>query len=172
MKRPGSLYFPGIFVILILPVLTSCQTKGSTGDTETEKAVIKKMAGQLLSGVTGLTKDNAAGLVKTFYSEDAVIFPPNAPPVRGQKAITEMLRNYPPMTDYLQKPEEIIVSGNYAYQWDTWSVTLPLSDKTAFKDKGTIFWIWHKQDDGKWKLLREIWHSDIPVPGISPAPPA
>jgi ketosteroid isomerase-like protein len=164
MKNPVTICFSGIFMILMIPILTSCQMKESAVKVEADKAAIRKVADQALSSVTKVNRDNAAEWVKSYYMEDAIVFPPNAPPVKGHKAIIEMLQNYPPMTDYIQKPEEIIVFGDYAYQWDTWSVTVPLSDNTPFKDTGTIFWIWHKQRDGSWKLLREIWHSDLPVP--------
>jgi len=157
-------------MILIVFNLTSCQTKESSSKIEVEMAAIRKVTNEALSSVVNVNKDNAAEWVMSYYTEDAVVFPPNAPPVKGQKAIIEMLENYPPMTDYVQKPEELIVFGDYAYQWDNWSVTLPLADQTPFKDTGTIFWIWHKQEDGQWKLWREIWHSDLPVPILTDTP--
>lgn len=143
--------------------MNACQTKESASNTEADKAAIRKVADEALSMVTRINKDNASELVKFFYAEDAVVFPPNALPLKGHEAIIGLLQTYPPMTDYIQKPEEIVVLSNFAYQWDTWSVTLPLAGQTSFKDTGTVFWIWHKQDDGAWKLWREIWHSDLPV---------
>lgn len=170
MNNLVKLRIRGIFMILLLLILNACQMKESANKIEADKAAIREVSDQALSTVTKMNKDNAAEWVKSFYTEDAIVFPPNASPVKGQKAIIEMLQSYPPMTDYVQKPEEMIVFGDYAYQWDTWSVTVPLSDQTPFKDTGTIFWIWHKQNDGKWKLLREIWHSDLPVPSVTSAP--
>jgi ketosteroid isomerase-like protein len=145
-------------------IITACQPKRPAGFTDADKAAIRKVADKGLSMVTGVNKDNASALVKFLYTEDAIIFPPNAAPLKGHEAIIKSLQTYPPMTDYIQKPEEIVVFGDFAYQWETWSVTLPLADQTSFKDAGTIFWIWHKQSDGAWKLWREIWHSDLPVP--------
>lgn len=167
MKNPITLYFKGIFMILFCMMLTSCQMKESANKIEADKAAIRKVTDQALSSVTKVNKDNAAEWVKSYYTEDAVVFPPNAAPVNGQKAIIEMLQNYPLMTDYVQKPNELIVSGDYASQWETWSVTVPLADNTPFKDTGTLFWIWHRQNDGTWKIMREIWHSDLPVPNVS-----
>ena len=164
MKTPVTIYLGGISMIFMIMILTACQMKESASKIEADKAAIRKVTDQALLLVTKVNKDNAAEWVKSFYTDDGVVFPPNAPPVKGQKAIIEMLQNYPPMTDYIQKPEELIVFGDYAYQWDTWSVTVPLADQTTFKDAGTIFWIWQKQIDGSWKLWREIWHSDLPIP--------
>jgi ketosteroid isomerase-like protein len=170
MKTKISICFRGILIILMILNLTACQTTESASKIEADKAAIRKVAGEALSMVTKVNKDNAAEMVKFLYTEDAVIFPPNALPLKGQKAIIELLQTYPPMTDYVQKPEELVVFGDFAYQWETWSVTLPLADQTPFKDSGTIFWIWHKQSDGAWKLMREIWHSDLPIPIITSTP--
>jgi ketosteroid isomerase-like protein len=158
-----------IFYILIFAVVifASCKPKTEpAGSTAADEAAIRKVVDEALVMVTRLNNDNAEEFVRFWYAEDAVVFPPNAKPVSGFDDLIKFFQAYPPMTDYVQKPEEIVVFGNYAYLWETWSVTLPLTDQNTYKDTGTIFWIWHKQTDGSWKLWREIWHSDIPVPNI------
>ena len=55
-------------------------------------------------------------------------------------------------------PDAVIEEGYY---------TFPGDDGVIY-DKGKFIAIW-KQEDGKWKLFREIWNTDnappVPVPG-------
>ena len=41
-------------------------------------------------------------------------------------------------------------------------------DKNVSVDKGKFIVLW-KQVDGKWKMHRDIWNSDMPVPAAAPA---
>jgi ketosteroid isomerase-like protein len=159
----------GIFIMLIPLVVNSCHPDKTANTTNADETAIRKAAEESLAMITTINKDNASEFTKFLYAEDAIIFPPNALPIKGIESITGFLQTYPPMTDYKQELNEIMVFGDYAYVWETWSVTLPLTKQTSYKDSGTIFWIWHKQIDKSWKLWREIWHSDIPAPS-SPTP--
>lgn len=163
----------GLFIILITLVLNACQSNKPANTTDADETAIRKVAEESLAIFTKINKDKASEFVRFLYAEDAIIFPPNAMPIKGIDSITRFLQTYPPMTDYKQELNEIVVFGDYAYLWETWSVTLPLTEQTSYKDSGTIFWIWHKQIDESWKLWREIWHSDIPVPSMpTPVQPA
>jgi len=154
-------------MVLIVLIIVACQSKTEpASSTAADEAAIRKVVDEALVMFIGINKDNAAEFVRFWYAEDAIIFPPNAKPVSGFDDLIKFFQAYPPMTDYRQKPEEIVVFGNYAYLWETASVTLPLTDQTSYVDTATILWIWQKQTDGSWKLWREIWHSDIPVPDV------
>jgi ketosteroid isomerase-like protein len=161
----------GLFIILVAFLVNACQSNIPADTTEADEAAIRNVVEEGLDMVTRMNKDNASEFVRFFYAEDAIIYPPNAMPIKGIESITRFLQTYPDMTDYRHQPNEMVVFGDYAYLWETWSVTLPLTEQTSYKDTGTIFWIWNKQDDESWKLWREIWHSDIPMPGSSATEP-
>ncbi len=167
MKTSITIFIRGFFIILLALAVSACQPRGSAGFTDADKAAIRKVVDQGLAMFKGLNKDNASAFVKFFYAKDAIIFPPNALPLKGQEAIIGFLQTYPSMSDYNHKPEEIVGFDDFAYLWETWSVTIMLPGHAAYKDTGTIFWIWQKSNDGSWKLWREIWHSDLPVPEIA-----
>jgi ketosteroid isomerase-like protein len=171
MKIQTITVIRGFFLIFVTLLLVTCRPEQSTSSMESDKAAIRKMVDQSLAMFTKLNKENAAEIVRFMYAEDAILFPPNALPIKGFENMIKFFQTYPPTTDYMQKPEEIVVFGDYAYLLETWSVTLPLTEQTSYKDTGTIFWIWHKQNDGSWKLWREIWHSDIPMPNSATAKP-
>jgi ketosteroid isomerase-like protein len=154
----------GPLMILITLLVVACQLNKPTDSTDADKAAIRQVVEESLAMFTTINKDNASEFVRFMYAKDAILFPPNSTPIKGIEPITEFLRTYPPMTDYKHMPEEIVIFGDYAYLCETWSVTLPLTEQSSYKDTGTIIWIWHKQSDGGWKLWREIWHSDLPLP--------
>jgi ketosteroid isomerase-like protein len=171
MKTPNIYFFRGLLIILLSFIVNSCQLNKPENTISSEEKAIRKVVETALEMFTGMNKDNASEIVKFFYAEDAIIFPPNILPIKGIDSITKFLQTYPDMSDYRHKPNEIVVFGDYAYLWETWSVTLPLTALTSYKDSGTIIWIWHKQSDKSWKLWREIWHSDIPLPDSSATEP-
>lgn len=158
-------------MILVTLTMIGCQTKGPAVSTSADEAAIRKVLDENLIKVHALNKDNAESYVKFVYAEDAIIFPPNKTLIKGQLAITEFYQTYPPMTDFDMKTAEIMIFGDLAYTWHNWSVTLPLPDQGTYKDSGTIISIWHKQKDGSWKLWREIWHSDMPLPNSASTKP-
>jgi ketosteroid isomerase-like protein len=164
MKTSITISIRGIFMILVTLTMIACQTKGPVVSTSVDEAAIRKVLDENLTRVHALNKDNAESYVKFLYAEDANLFPPNKTLIKGHQAITEYYQTYPPMTDFNMGTEEIMIFSDLAYLWNTWSVTLPLPNQGTYKDSGTIISIWHKQNDGSWKLWREIWHSDIPVP--------
>lgn len=109
--------------------------------------------------------------VAALYADDAVLNIPGQPPARGTAAIHESLAkdvaagsgggfslNAPPTS-------EIGVSGDLAWEWNTFTVT-DKSGKTV--DAGKYVTV-YKKKDGKWLIIRDIWNSDTPP---APAPAA
>lgn len=156
------IYVP--FIILIALVAIVCKPSGPAMLSDADRAAIKKTTEQGLAMFTAATKDNQA-YVKFFYTEDAIILPPNAPAVEGHAAILDFLQTFPSFSDYRQETQEIEGFGDFAYDRETYSVMMMPPGLPAVKDTGKIIWIWKKQTDGTWKLWREIWSSDLPAPG-------
>lgn len=101
--------------------------------------------------------------VVAFYSEDAVLLPPNSAEVRGREAIRKFFQGLPKFTEFKQQLEEVEGDENFAYPRGTFetSMTPPGSNKPV-KDKGKVLAVWHKQGDGTWTVTRVIWNSDLP----------
>jgi ketosteroid isomerase-like protein len=154
-----------LFIALLAMAATACQRRGSETLSATDKAAIKKTADQALALFAQPTKDWPA-FVKFLYAEDAMVLPPNAPAVTGHEAIIELVRSFPPFSDYRQEPKEIEGLGNLAYDCQSYSMTFTPPGIPAFRDAGKLVWIWKKQADGSWKLWREIYNSDRPAPGL------
>jgi len=55
-------------------------------------------------------------------------------------------------------------SGDLAYGYGTYELTMNDAKGKPMTDHGKILEIWRKQADGKWKCGTDIWNSDLPVP--------
>jgi uncharacterized protein (TIGR02246 family) len=103
--------------------------------------------------------------VVAAYTEDAVLFPPNAPIVKGRAAIQKFFEGFPKVTEFEQSVAEIEGQGDLAYPWGTYQTAmLPSSAKAPLKDEGMVLSVWRKQSDGSWLASRVAWNSDL-APG-------
>jgi uncharacterized protein (TIGR02246 family) len=99
-----------------------------------------------------------------FYSEDAVLLPPNAPEIKGRDAIRKFFEGFPKFTEFKQQVEEIEGDAKLAYPRGTFeSVQVPPGGKNPVKNNGKVLAVWHKQADGSWLVDRVIWNSDLPA---------
>jgi ketosteroid isomerase-like protein len=169
MKTSVNFLIRGLLMILIILAMTECQSKKIVNDTEKDKAAITQWNDNGLTMVRNLTKDNAETFVRFTYSEDAILFPPNAKSIPGREAIIGFYQNYPPMSDFNQEIEEMDVFGDYAYLRLKYTFPINQSGLNSYIDTGIIFCIMKKQNDGNWKIWREIWSSDLTVPNTPTA---
>ena len=165
MKTSVNFLIKGLFMLLITLALTECQPKKTANATEKDKTAITEWNAKVLTMVKILNKDNAETFVKYTYSEDAILFPPNAKSITGREAIIVFYQNYPPMSDFNQEIKEMEVLGDYVYLRLNWSIPVKQTGlNPSYTDMGVIFCILRKQNDGNWKIWREIWNSDISIP--------
>ena len=165
MKTSINFIIKGLLMMLITLALTDCQPNKTATVTEKDKKAITEWNDKVLTMAKNLNKGNAETFVRYTYSEDAILFPPNAKSIKGREAIIVFYQNYPPMTDFNQKIEEMEVLGDYAYLRLNWSMPVTQTGlNPSYIDTGVIFCIMRKQNDGNWKIWREIWNSDISVP--------
>jgi ketosteroid isomerase-like protein len=103
---------------------------------------------------------NDAAWYKERYCKDAAVYSPNVPPVIGIDSIIsffygsgnngEAVIELPPNNIY-GNAELVVEDGTYNFP----------DGKGGSVDKGKFIALW-KQEDGKWKLFREIWNTDLP----------
>lgn len=106
--------------------------------------------------------NNDTAFYNALYCKDAVIMPEQMPSIAGRDSIRHFNYNDGKNKDFkiaitatniYGSPEAVIEEGFY---------TFPGDDGVIY-DKGKFITIW-KQEDGKWKLFREIWSTDNPPP--------
>lgn len=101
----------------------------------------------------------------SHYTEDGMIFPPNAPAVHGRPAIEKFFAAFPKLTSFTQEAVEIEGNGDLAYARGPGTMAmLPPGAKAAVADTAKILTVWRKQSDGSWQVTRGIWNSDLAPP--------
>ena len=103
----------------------------------------------------------------SYYSDDAVVMPPNSESVTTKEAIRSTLK------DLLASPGaavswkatkvEVAKSGDLACVSGIYEETTIDTSGKPVKDRGKYVEVWEKQADGKWKCGADIWNSDLPV---------
>ena len=100
--------------------------------------------------------------ILSAYTDDALLFPPNAPMVRGRAAIQKFFEGFPRITQFKQSVVEVEGQGDLAYPWGTFETAmLPPGAKGPVQDKGKVLAVWRKQGDGTWLASRVSWNSDL-----------
>src|SRR5262245_19388530 len=103
----------------------------------------------------------------SFYSDDAVVLPGNAPIARDKKAIREIWAGMlAPGTAVSWKvtKAEVAESGELGYLYGTYELTMKdAKGGPAVQDKGKLVEIWKKQADGSWKCIVDTYNSDLPM---------
>jgi uncharacterized protein (TIGR02246 family) len=117
---------------------------------------------------------SAKDLAKTvsFYSEDAIVMPPNAPSATTRETIRgawkEMLTTPGAAISWKATKVEVAKSGDLACVSGTYEEAMTDTSGKSVKDHGKYVEVWKKQADGKWKCGADIWNSDLPA--TAPAP--
>jgi uncharacterized protein (TIGR02246 family) len=100
-----------------------------------------------------------------LFLEDAVIYPPNEPPVKSRAAIRTWLEKFPPMTEFKLKNEKIEGRGDLGYVLGTYSMTITLPGAPGpVIDSGKFVTIVRRQPDGRWLCPVDMFSSDLPPP--------
>jgi ketosteroid isomerase-like protein len=98
----------------------------------------------------------------SYYSEDASLLPPNAPIATGKQAIRAVWASLLAPGNSLSwqaNKIEVARSGDLAYVIGPYQLAM----KNA-QDRGKFVEVWKKQADGQWKVVVDMFSSDLPAP--------
>lgn len=164
-----KIFFPLFIIAAAVILLSACNNEAakteaapafSLDSVKTAIAASNKVFGECWA-----TRDSVrfAGC----YTTDACINPPNMPRMCGSQAISAFfnggyqmgIRNIKITTGEVSGGAEAVAEiGTYEM----------FGDNNVSLDKGKFIVVW-KQENGKWKMHRDVWNSDMPPP---PPPPA
>lgn len=107
-------------------------------------------------------RGDAAGLA-ALYTENGQILPPNSDSMTGQKAIQAFWQAVMDMGIKEAKLEivEAEAHGDTAIEISKFTLH---GEEGQVLDQGKYIVVW-KQEDGQWKLHRDIFNSSMPAPG-------
>lgn len=116
--------------------------------------------------------DKNAAAAAGFLASDGVIMAPNAPAVTGQPGAQAMFESYfamPGLTGAWQPTKvEASRSGELAYSSGTYEMSVNDSAGNPVPDRGKYATVWRLQADSTWKVVVDVFNSDLPL--AAPAP--
>jgi ketosteroid isomerase-like protein len=156
-----SRYFALICVAGVL-VTTACQQQ-APGTRATDAEAIKSLDAQWSK--TAGTRDVDATVA--YYSDDAVLLAPNEPMITGKQALRASwaaLLSPNNAVSWHATHVDVANSGELAYLTGTYQLTAKDTLGHASLDRGKIIEVFRKQADGTWKVVADMYNSDLPVP--------
>ncbi len=117
------------------------------------------------------TKD--VDLTIAFYSNNALVLPPNAASAATKEAIRNVWKDLlaTPGLVIRWEPDKVRLakSGEMAWVNGTYKLTTNDPSGKPVEDHGKYLEVWEKQADGNWKCRADMWNSDLPVSKPAPA---
>lgn len=148
--------------LLMLAFSIACQSQ-ATDTRAADEATLRKLDDEWSKAV------GARDVEKTvsYYSDDAVVMPPNIPTLTGKqpiRALWQSMLESPAFSggwkatkvDVAQSGDLAYVSGNYEFNETDRS-------GNAITDRGKYLEVWKKQSDGSWKCVADMFNSDLPT---------
>ncbi len=149
--------------VALLLCATACQQQLPDTRAADEQA-IRNLDAQWAK--TAATRDLDATVA--YYSDDAVLLPPNEPIAAGKQAIRATWSSLlsPNTLSISWQPTRVDVSksGDLAYLVGTYSMAVKDAKGKTVPDRGKIIEVFRKQSDGSWKTVADMFSSDLPAP--------
>ena len=103
----------------------------------------------------------------SYYAEGAIVMPPNASAATRKESIRsawkEMLTSPGAAISWKTTKVEVAKAGDLAYVSGTYEATMNDASGKPVKEQGKYVEIFKKQADGTWKVVADIWNSDLPA---------
>ena len=109
--------------------------------------------------------------IVSFWTDDAVIYPPRETPVAGKTAIRKYVSESLKIPGFAisWKPMEAVVSasGDLGYTTGTNSFTFPDAQGRLTTSNGRYVTVWRNEPGGRWRCVVDFWNEAPPAPGIA-----
>lgn len=101
-----------------------------------------------------------------FLDDYGSMLAPNAPIVKGKKAVTKLIVAGFALKDYKPswRPDNagLARSGELGYTSSKYKVSFKGASGKAILEKGKYLIVWKKRQDGAWKVIFDMNNSDLP----------
>ena len=150
--------FPIVATLLALAI-SGCAPQV---DVAVEEAAIRSEDADCLNAWAAKDVD----LVLSCYSDDASVFPSNAPIATGMEAIGALWSQVFETPGFAVSWDisklEVSRAGDLAYGHGTYEAMVNDAAGNPVTERGKWVGVWKKQADGQWKLVADIGNSDGP----------
>lgn len=151
-----------LFTVLAVLVGVVLTTGIAVADEEYDRSAIRKAT----EGALKAAQAKDVGQWITFYTDDAALFPPNEPVVKGKEAIhdwlSEAVANPDFNVNWQTTKVEVSGGGDLGFASGTYEVTLNDCEGKSFTERGKWVAVFKKETDETWKYVDTIWNTDQP----------
>lgn len=152
--------------IPILVILTACQP--SKSDTAAASGAAADSAARsaheaYTTAINSNNLDSLAGML----TDDVVFLAAHAPPIVGKPAVLEWAKGYLEAfnTRWNKTSQEFRVAGEWAFERYSYKSTdTPKAGGPPVEDTGWGLVIYHRDADGKWRVARDAFSTEAPLP--------
>jgi len=103
----------------------------------------------------------------SYYADNAIVMPPNAPAATTKEAIRAAWKDLLALPglalSWKATHVEVAALGDMAWMTGTYEIMTKDAGGKPTNDHGKYLEVWKKQADGKWKVVADIWNSDLPT---------
>jgi len=143
--------------ILCLLLVLACQPQEqSTTLSEAEISAVMEATTQYGGAIVAGDFDK----IRSLMDANVVLLPPGELEAQGVDAAMQSMEGIPGMEGSIN-PEQVEGSGNLAYVHGSYNITVIVNDTTRIPDNGKYIEVWKKQDNGSWKVVVDIWNSNL-----------
>lgn len=107
-----------------------------------------------------------------FYSDDAIVSPPNATSATTKDAIRngwkEMFTSPGFVISWQPTRVQVGKSGEMAWVSGRYKLRMNDANSKPISDRGKYLEVWEKQTDGNWKCAAHMWNSDLAASASAP----
>jgi len=163
-----------LWVSLVVILLAAGCGESKPADTRAaDEKAIRDLDAQWSKTATARDVDGAV----SYYSDDASLLAPNAPIASDKQSIRASwasLLGPDTSLSWQATKVEVARSSDLAYLEGMYQLTTKDAQGKPVSDTGKFVEVWKKQADNKWKVVADIFNSDLPVvqprPAVKPRP--
>jgi ketosteroid isomerase-like protein len=142
-------------------------TAGSPSDNPSNLQSVERLLRDLDAQWSNAAAAKDLERTVAYYSEDAVVLPPNAVSATTEEAIRNTWKDLLASSGLVitWKPTKVKLGNSGEMAWVSGAYELTMNDATGkpVNDRGKYLEVWEKQPDGNWKCAADIWNSDLAV---------
>lgn len=142
----------------------ACSTCVSDGDARSAQAIGVEAHARYVDAINTNDVDTIMGVM----TDDVVFMPPHGQRMVGKDAIRPWVAGYVEAFDsrWVKTTLEFQRAGDWAFeQYSYESADTPKGGGDTMRDTGKGLIIYHREDDGVWRVARDAWNSDLPAGG-------
>lgn len=152
-------------ILSILAAVNGCGAPGPNATSDT--AAAGATAHQAHEAYTAAINSNNLDSLVAMFTEDVVFLSPNERVLVGKPAVRAWCDAYlKAFTIHWDKTvSEFIVADEWAFERYSYKQNdKPRGAGAPVTDTGKGLIIYHHDSDGKWRVARDAWNSDLPLP--------